>query len=197
MYCFGNRHENLHRWDFVHRPPLCSLRFPSMSNKQTLYHRITRNHYKPRDAHVVRLATFLMVLRNRHKSSPSVSKVVYDTFKIIKRVKKIADTRLYEVLTKHEVRSAWECSQKIMVEAYEVENTRVAEDGEKACSICMDKVGDYVSAHGATAHGGICGACALRLVMQPHPKCPFCSQKIRMIAARSRVCAGGLKIFDP
>ena len=53
MHCFGNRHENLHRWDFVHRPPLCSLRFPNMANKQTLYHRITRNHYKPRDTHVV------------------------------------------------------------------------------------------------------------------------------------------------
>ena len=168
-----------------------------MSNKATLYQRITRANYRPRDAHVVRLATFLMVLRSRHKSSPSVSKVVHDTFKIIKRVRRISDTRLYEVLTVDEVRSAWECSQKIMIESYEAENTRVAENGEKACNICMDKVGDFVSAHGVTAHGGICGACALRLVMQPRPRCPFCNQKIRMIAARNRACAGGLKIFDP
>ena len=167
-----------------------------MATTPTLYHRITRNNYRPKDARLVRLTTFLMVLRKRHPC-PRKVKVVNDTIKVINKIKRIKQTRLYEVFSKKEIRSAWEWSKTLMVESYEQENTCVAADGGKTCIICMEKVGDYVSVHGGTAHGGVCGTCALRLVMQARPRCPICSQKISMIAARGSICTSKLKIFDP
>lgn len=154
-----------------------------------------------RSKHVQRLMlyTFLAVLRESC-TCEAKTKIVLETMKQIKQIKQIkhiTETRLYEAFSRQEVSAAWDKATALMLDSYARHNTKVASDEEPTCRICMENVADFLFVHGPSAHGGICGGCALRVAMGVRPKCPMCNQRVKMVCVRSSAIASQLSVFDP
>ena len=147
--------------------------------------------------------TFLAILRESccpcDESSAFLAKhnIILDAMRQIKKLKHIRDTRLYEVFSTREVSVAWDKASALIINSYMHHNTKVATDKQATCIICMENVADFLCVHGRTAHGGICGSCALRVVMEPRSKCPMCKQRVKLVCVRSSAEVSHLSVFDP
>lgn len=165
-----------------------------------LMDRVLQKSHRKRHVRQLRLYTFLRILKTEH-SAANKRRAVDEALRVLRTIKHIRETRLNELFTPAEVSRSWEKANKIMIESYTEFNTSVAEEGDLSCHICMDKVGDFLLIHGDSAHGGVCGACALRILLDGH-KCPFCVRSVRMMCARDSIRPvdstkeGGLRIFD-
>lgn len=164
--------------------------------QETLLTKIVSKTHRVKFVHQLRLYTFLSILRKTY-DSPKKRKIVGDTFKILKRIKDLRDTGIYEAFTGPQIRTAWDNAGSLMTGTFAEKNTRVAEEGKPTCNICMENVADFLYVHGGTAHGGVCGSCAFRVILEPKPKCPICAQTVKMITVRSSSRACELKIYDP
>jgi len=157
--------------------------------------RVVQKSHRRRHVRQLRIYTFLKILRAEH-SAANKRKAVDDALRAMKAIKHIRETRLSDFFTATEISQSWEKAITLMIESYTQHNTSVAAEGEVACHICMDNVGDFLLVHGVSAHGGVCGACALRIILEGH-KCPFCSRSVKMMCMRgsveSKKC---LRIFD-
>ena len=164
-----------------------------------LLRRILSTTQKSKDVQRLILFTFLAVLRDSCNCEAK-TKIVLETMKQIKQIKHIkhiTETRLYEAFSRQEVSVAWDKATAHMIDSYVRHNTRVAADKEATCMICMENVADFLFVHGSSAHGGICGGCALRVAMGVRPKCPMCNQRVKMVCARSSAIVSQLRVFDP
>ena len=151
--------------------------------------------------HVQRLMlyTFLTILRESD-ACEAKTKIVLETMqqiKKIKQIKHITETRLYEAFSRKEVSAAWDKATTLMIDSYVLHNTKVAAGEQPACKICTENVADFLFVHGSSAHGGICGGCALRVAMGVRPKCPMCNQRVTMVCVRSSARVSQLSVFDP
>lgn len=149
------------------------------------------------------LCTFLAILResccpcNESSACKAKNNIVLDAMRQIKKLKHVRDTRLYEVFSTREVSVAWDKASALIINSYMHRNTKVAKDEESTCMICMENVADFLCVHGSSAHSGMCGSCALRVVMEVRPRCPLCSQRVKMVCVRSSSQASKLRVFDP
>lgn len=158
--------------------------------------RIVSTTHKTKSVHLLRLYTFLLILK-KNCSSKADTDIVVEAMNQMKQIKNVNETRIYEAFSRRKVCVAWEKAGTLMVNSYAEANTRVAEEGKPTCNICMVNESDFLCVHGLTAHGGICGSCALRVVMEPTSRCPMCSQRVKLICVRSSSRAARIQIFDP
>ncbi|CAM9700928.1 unnamed protein product [Ectocarpus sp. 6 AP-2014] len=162
----------------------------------TLAERLVRTTHKTKDVQLLRLYTFLLILK-KNCTSKADTDVVVEAMKQMKQLKNVRETRIYDAFSRRKVCLAWEEAGTMMVNSYAEVNTRVAKDGKPTCHICVENVPDFMCVHGKTAHSGICGSCALRIVLEPSSRCPICSQRVRLICIRSSSRAERLQVFDP
>lgn len=172
------------------------LRFEMCVKKDTLLEKIVSKTHKVKFVHQLHLYTFLSILRKNY-DCPEKRKIVMETLKILKRIKNLRDTRIHEAFTESQIRTAWENAATLMAGTFLEKNTSVAHDGDVTCNICMENVADFLYVHKSTAHGGVCGSCAFRVILEPKPKCPICAQRVNMITERTSSRACKLKIYDP
>jgi len=162
--------------------------------------RIVQKSHRKRHVRQLRLYTFLKILKTEY-SAANKREAVDEALRLLRAIRHIRETRLNQFFTPAEVSKSWEKANTMMIESYTEYNTSVAKEGDLSCHICMDKVGDFLLIHGNSAHGGICGACALRVILDGH-KCPFCVRSVKMICARASISSedrlekSGLRIFD-
>lgn len=172
-----------------------------MANKMNkLMTRIVQKSHRRKHVRQLRWYTFLKILRTEYSAANS-RKAVDEALRVLTSIKHIRETRLHQFFTQAEISKSWEKANTLMIESYTEYNTSVATEGGVTCHICMDKVRDFLLVHGDSAHGGVCGACALRVILDGH-KCPFCKESVKMICARASIrpvdCRkkSGLRIFD-
>ena len=165
--------------------------------------RILNTTLRGKDVRRLMLFTFLTILRdsccscNESSACRAKNNIVLDAIKQIKKLKHVRDTRLYEVFSTREVSVAWDKASALIINSYMHHNTKVAADEEATCRICMENVADFLCVHGLSAHGGMCGSCALRVIMEARPKCPMCNQRVKMVCVRSSARVSQLSVFDP
>lgn len=164
----------------------------------SLLARVVRKTHKPKDVRRLRIYIFLKILRADNEATDK-RRAIDDALKQMKTIKHIRETRLRQFFAPAEIRRVWEKANALFIKSYTDSNTSVATDGGVTCHICMENVSDFLLVHGGSAHGGVCGACALRIILDGH-KCPFCTKRVKAICARDvvRVTKGGesLQIFD-
>lgn len=165
--------------------------------------KILNTTLKGKDVRRLVLFTFLAILResicscNESSACRSKNNIIQDAMMQIKKLKHIRDTRLYEVFSTREVSAAWDKAAALLLDSYVRHHTRVADDSRPTCRICMENIPDFLFVHGSSAHGGVCGGCALRVAMKVRPKCPMCNQRVNMVCVRSSARASQLRVFDP
>lgn len=160
-----------------------------------LYDRIATTEYTPELAHVTRFYTLLVVLKATYRC-PAKDRIIRQTMKLVKKNMYIRESYLYSQFTRHQIRSAWQHAKKVMIRCYDKENTRGSKEGELTCSICMENKGDFICAHEDTAHGGICGSCALTIILSKKQRCPMCSQQLDSVCKRPADGQSKFRIFD-
>lgn len=164
--------------------------------KNTLLDNCVKRTLTKAKVHRIRVVVFMMALRESDTCAVKRA-VVHDNLNNLDAVRYISQTTLCDVFSKKQLRAAWKHAQAMMIEKYTEHNTVSASDGQASCFICMENVPDFLVVHGSSAHGGVCGTCALRTVMEPCPKCSVCMQRVRMVCDRSSISARNLVIYDP
>lgn len=164
--------------------------------KKDLLQRIVCNTHNTKEVRLLRMFTFLTILRHKY-TCPCKRVVVLEAMKNIKRINDVSETSLHHEFSPRQIKEAWRRSRTLLIGTFREHNTTVAGVGDKACIICMENVGDYLCVHGRTAHGGVCGSCALRVVVEHGAKCPICKEEVHTITERTSSRAARLKIFDP
>jgi len=144
----------------------------------------------------IRKYVFLSILL-RASDCPAKRAAVHDTRRNLKTVRFLSQTRLCDEFDGRQLRDAWQNSLTMMVEKYTEHNTVAASDGQATCRICMENVPDFLHHGVSSAHGGVCGSCALRIAMERNPRCSLCNQLVRMVCVRSSSCASDLVVYDP
>ena len=162
----------------------------------TLVGRIVNTTHKAKEAQILRTYIFLLILK-KDATCKADTDIVVEAMKRMKQIKNVGETRIYEAFSRRKVCLAWEQAGALMVSSYAEANTVVATEDKPMCIICVEKRSDYLCVHGQTAHGGFCGSCALRVVLEAGRRCPMCSQRVKLICVRSSSRAARLQIFDP
>lgn len=153
---------------------------------------VSSKSYTPKMATLTRFYTLLAVLKATFKSYRR-DRAVNETVRLLKGAGRVNDTQIHREFTKAQLRYGWLKSKSVMVRCYAKENTTEAGPLDLTCNICMVNKGDYVCVHASTAHGGVCGSCAMQVVIGKNPRCPMCNQTLDLIC-HIKLCK--VKVFD-
>ncbi len=146
---------------------------------------------------------FFSILRRASYDRPAQRAAVRNIWRILRADNRdISPTSLRGVFDRSQTQLAWRQAKAMIMEKFAERRTVAVSDPEAAaCAVCFANVPDFVLVHadGETAHGGVCGSCALRVMVhwleQNPPRCFLCNQRVRMVCPRSCSRARRLDVF--